>query len=152
MAILLSSHLLNQVQSVCDRIGIFSAGRLIGQGTMTQLAQRFGEGRQELELVLDVDDDGERSRARNVLSAVPGVAEVQAAKRASAPWVLTVAQGAELASVRSQTLAAVASERLPLVSIRAVEPSLEDIYRRAVSGTAGAHRAAAVAGHGEAAR
>jgi ABC-2 type transport system ATP-binding protein len=29
MAILLSSHLLNQVQSVCDRIGIFSAGRLI---------------------------------------------------------------------------------------------------------------------------
>ena len=34
MAILLSSHLLNQVQSVCDRIGIFAAGRLIGQGTM----------------------------------------------------------------------------------------------------------------------
>ena len=38
MAILLSSHLLNQVQSVCDRIGIFAAGRLIGQGTMADLA------------------------------------------------------------------------------------------------------------------
>ena len=35
MAILLSSHLLNQVQHVCDRIGIFAAGRLIGQGSMT---------------------------------------------------------------------------------------------------------------------
>ena len=46
MAILLSSHLLNQVQSVCDRIGIFAAGRLIGQGTMEQLAERFGEGPQ----------------------------------------------------------------------------------------------------------
>jgi len=41
MAILLSSHLLNQVQHVCDRIGIFAAGRLIGQGTMTDLAHRF---------------------------------------------------------------------------------------------------------------
>ncbi len=39
MAILLSSHLLNQVQSVCDRIGIFASGRLIGQGTMAQLAR-----------------------------------------------------------------------------------------------------------------
>ena len=44
MAILLSSHLLNQVQSVCDRIGIFAAGRLIGQGTMAELASRFGDG------------------------------------------------------------------------------------------------------------
>ena len=44
MAILLSSHLLNQVQSVCDRIGIFAAGRLIGQGTMAELAERFGDG------------------------------------------------------------------------------------------------------------
>ena len=43
MAILLSSHLLNQVQHVCDRIGIFAAGRLIGQGTMDELAARFGD-------------------------------------------------------------------------------------------------------------
>jgi hypothetical protein len=116
---------------------------------MAQLAQRFGDGRQELELVLDAEEDGERSRAQNVLSAVPGVAAVDAGKRPSAPWVLSVAPEANLAMVRSQTLAAVASERLPLVSIRAVEPSLEDIYRRAVSGTLGVHRAAAVAGHGE---
>jgi ABC-2 type transport system ATP-binding protein len=150
MAILLSSHLLNQVQSVCDRIGIFSAGRLIGQGTMAQLAQRFGDGRQELELVLDADDDTERSRIRNVLSAVPGVAAVQTAKRPSEPWVLSIAPDADFGSVRSQALGAVASERLPLVSIRAVEPSLEDIYRRAVSGPMGPHRAAAVAGHQEA--
>jgi hypothetical protein len=116
---------------------------------MAQLAQRFGEGRQELELVLDADDDAERSRIRDVLSAVPGVAAVEAAKRPSGSWVLSIAPDADLGAVRSQTLAAVASERLPLVSIRAVEPSLEDIYRRAVSGSMGAHRAAAVAGHQE---
>jgi ABC-2 type transport system ATP-binding protein len=149
MAILLSSHLLNQVQSVCDRIGIFSAGRLIGQGTMAQLAQRFGEGRRELELVLDADADVERGRARNVLSAVPGVAAVDSGKASTAPWVLTIAADADVATVRSGVLAAIAAERLPLVSIRAVEPSLEDIYRRAVAGPLEAHRAAAVAGHQE---
>ncbi len=34
MTVLLSSHLLDQVQSVCDRVGIFAAGRLIGLGTV----------------------------------------------------------------------------------------------------------------------
>ena len=150
MAILLSSHLLNQVQSVCDRIGIFSAGRLIGQGTMAQLAQRFGDGKQEIELQLDVEASDERSRARNVLLAVPGVAAVDAGTGSSDPWILTIDQGASMATVRSAVLAAIASEHLPLVSIRAVVPSLEDVYRRAVAGPAGSRPAAVHTTRGEA--
>jgi ABC-2 type transport system ATP-binding protein len=150
MAILLSSHLLNQVQSVCDRIGIFSAGRLIGQGTMAQLAQRFGDGRREIELVLDHGHDGEDRRARDVLSTVPGVAEISSGRGPAAPWILTIAQGADIAAVRSQVLGAVATEHLPLVSIRAAEPSLEDVYRRAVAGPGGSRPAAIHTTRGEA--
>jgi len=43
LAVLLSSHLLAQVQSVCDRVGIFAAGKLIGIGTVPELAEQFGE-------------------------------------------------------------------------------------------------------------
>jgi ABC-2 type transport system ATP-binding protein len=133
MAVLLSSHLLNQVQSVCDRIGIFASGRLIGQGTMTQLAERFGDGRQQIEIGLDLPDGDDGSRARAVLAAVPGVASVVDGKHAGDPWVVTIAPGAEPITVRSALLATVASEMLPLASIRAVVPSLEDVYRRAVA-------------------
>ena len=45
LAVLLSSHLLAQVQSVCDRIGIFAAGKLIGVGTVAELARQFGGAR-----------------------------------------------------------------------------------------------------------
>src|ERR1044071_468854 len=86
MAILLSSHLLNQVQSVCDRIGIFSAGRLIGQGTMAQPAQRLGDGKQEIELVLETGSREEEARARDILSSVPGVASIDTGRRPSDPW------------------------------------------------------------------
>jgi ABC-2 type transport system ATP-binding protein len=134
MAILLSSHLLNQVQSVCDRIGIFSAGRLIGQGTMAQLAERFGEGRQELEIGLDVHAPAEVERARTVLRSVTGVTALSDSIRPGDPWHISIAPNADPATVRSAVLAAVASEQLPLTSIRAIVPSLEDIYRRAVSG------------------
>jgi ABC-2 type transport system ATP-binding protein len=38
MTVLLSSHLLHQVQQVCDRIGIFVGGRLVTTGTIDELA------------------------------------------------------------------------------------------------------------------
>jgi ABC-2 type transport system ATP-binding protein len=152
MAILLSSHLLNQVQSVCDRIGIFAAGKLIGQGSMDQLAARFGDGASHLEVGLDSDGDGDTERARGVLAAVEGVASVAAGPRASDPWNVVVAPGVDPVQTRMAILAAVAQHGLPLASIRAVVPSLEDIYRKAVSRpSAGAHASAAVAGHGPAA-
>jgi ABC-2 type transport system ATP-binding protein len=146
MAILLSSHLLNQVQSVCDRIGIFAAGRLIGQGTMKQLAERFGEERDELEVGFDVRSEADAERARSVLRAVPGVGAIGPSIRPGDPWHVSIVEGADAATVRSAVLAAVAEHQLPLTSIRAVVPSLEDIYRRAVAGpraqrAAMAHRA-----------
>ncbi len=33
----LSSHILSEVEAVCDRVGILRAGRLIDEGTMAQL-------------------------------------------------------------------------------------------------------------------
>ena len=38
--ILLSSHLLHQVQVICDRVGLFSRGRMVLQGTVPELARK----------------------------------------------------------------------------------------------------------------
>ncbi|HEY7525286.1 MAG TPA: ABC transporter ATP-binding protein [Candidatus Limnocylindria bacterium] len=64
LAILLSSHLLSQVQKLCDRVGIFARGRLIAEGTLTELARRAGdvdlpldEVYRRLELAAEAADD-----------------------------------------------------------------------------------------------
>ncbi|MBA2373053.1 MAG: ABC transporter ATP-binding protein [Chloroflexi bacterium] len=133
MAILLSSHLLNQVQSVCDRIGIFASGRLIGQGTMDELAARFGDGRPQLEVGLELADQPERERAASLLGAVDGVVAVHPGPRPIDPWLVTVRDRDEVAAIRTAIMRVVAEAGLPLVSIRSVVPSLEDIYRRAIA-------------------
>jgi len=148
MAILLSSHLLNQVQSVCDRIGIFASGRLIGQGTMDELAARFGEGAAHLEVGLETGA-GDGARASAVLSSVPGVARVTAGARPGDPWNVLMERGADSGRTRVAILAAVAESGLPLVSIRPVVPSLEDIYRTAVARPGLADPHGAVEGHHE---
>jgi ABC-2 type transport system ATP-binding protein len=39
LTVLLSSHILGQVQSLCDRVGFFSAGRLVAAGPLDELAR-----------------------------------------------------------------------------------------------------------------
>ena len=47
MTILLSSHMLHQVQKICHRIGIMIKGRMVAQGDMNHLAQeKFGVGKE----------------------------------------------------------------------------------------------------------
>jgi ABC-2 type transport system ATP-binding protein len=139
MAILLSSHLLNQVQHVCDRIGIFAAGRLIGQGTMGDLAHRFGEDTAHVEAEFQTDDDAGVDRVREVLGAIPGVTGVTAPRRGRDAWTIDVQPVGDETRVRRAILAAAGSTGLDLTSVRSVAPSLEEIYRRAVERAAHGH-------------
>jgi ABC-2 type transport system ATP-binding protein len=43
LTVLLSSHLLAQVEKLCDRVGIFLHGRLIAEGSVSELAARAGD-------------------------------------------------------------------------------------------------------------
>ena len=84
---------------------------------MKQLAERFGEEREELEIGFDVHSEADAERARSVLRGVPGVASIGGSIRPGDPWHVSVAQGADAKTVRSAVLAAVADQQLPLRSI-----------------------------------
>lgn len=135
IAILLSSHLLSQVQSVCDRVGIFAAGRLIGVGTVEELAARFGEGTDHVEVGLDLGDSLDRLAAAapliRILEGLPDVRGVARTDDKPDVVVVSAADGAG-ATVRGQILGLAAGGTLPLTSVRQVVPSLDDIYRRAL--------------------
>ena len=132
LAILLSSHLLNQVQSVCDRIGIFAAGRLVGQGTVDELAATFGDGAANIEVGLDVAGPADIERARQVLAAIDGVDGVTSPASARGVWRLAVRPPGAEERVRQDVLAAAVQHGLRLHSIQPIVPSLDDIYRSAV--------------------
>jgi len=151
MALLLSSHLLDQVQATCDRVGIFVAGRLIAEGRVAELARRYGTTRERLAVAFD-DAAGhrlDRPSAERLLRALPGVTGVDsidpghpdAGPAGGIPpgttgWVVSLAPDAAVPSVRHDLLRRVGEAGLPLAELRLLVPSLGEIYRRAVEADA----------------
>ncbi len=134
MTILLSSHLLGQVQSVCDRVGIFAAGRLIGIGTVAELAERFGDGAAHIEVTLA--SDGAADSAPDPRGSLAGIEHVSAVEwdAATSAWHVSVRPVDQSGAVREAILRTAVDRGLRLTSLRVLEPSLDDIYRMAVAG------------------
>jgi ABC-2 type transport system ATP-binding protein len=80
VTILLSSHLLHQVEQVCDRIGVFVRGKLVASGTIDELAGDLDD-----RWVFAVGTTG-LPDAERLLATVPGVSAVA---RREGRWQLT---------------------------------------------------------------
>jgi ABC-2 type transport system ATP-binding protein len=115
-AVLLSSHHLDQVQSVCDRVALFHDGRLALSGTVTELAaQVLGGGH-----VIDVEARGDN--LPNLLAAIPGVVRVQ-----------PLGGDRYRLDCQSDLRAEIArrlAPKLELVGIYFAAPSLNEVYAR----------------------
>jgi ABC-2 type transport system ATP-binding protein len=120
-AILLASHLLHQVQQVCDRVGIFVSGKLVASGTTDKLAAQGGSGPIEIEIIaappLDV--------VRQALLKVSGVTDVSVDPRDKDMLVVTANR-----DVRAELARALVEAGHPPYHLRRRGDELDEIYRR----------------------
>ncbi|MGH6769160.1 MAG: ABC transporter ATP-binding protein [Xanthobacteraceae bacterium] len=115
VSVLLSSHLLDRVQSVCDRVALFNEGNIVLMGTVGEL------GRQVLGGGFNVEVEAEGTGLAERLRNVPGVTGVEV----SGPnrWRLMTDR-----DVRPEAAAAVVAANGRLLRLSVEEPSLETIY------------------------
>jgi ABC-2 type transport system ATP-binding protein len=66
--VLLSSHILSEISQTCDRILVLNQGRLVAQGTETELAGRFHIGGS-----VDLGLRGDQATIRSIIEAQSGV-------------------------------------------------------------------------------
>jgi ABC-2 type transport system ATP-binding protein len=117
VSVLLSSHLLERVQSVCDRVALFNQGNIALMGTVPDL------GREVLGGGFRVEVEAEGQGLAERIAAIPGVQRVETA---GANRVLLFADR----DVRPEAAAAVVAAGGRLLRLSVEEPSLEAIYTR----------------------
>ncbi len=117
ITILLSSHLLHQVQTVCDRVGLFNQGKMVLQGTVESLAQQVLKGAYRIQ----VHVEQAQPAIQRALEELPQVKSVRSLN----------GKGYEVEAnqdIRPELARAVITANGRLLSLGVQTQSLDDIY------------------------
>ena len=121
--VLFSSHILSEVEALCERVIVIAAGRIVGEGTPAELAARVGRRQR---VVLRVDGAAEAARA--ALAALPGAPRLE---ESHGTFVLEAASDGDLARLAGE---AVQQAGLGLLELRQEPLDLEEVFLHLVRG------------------
>ncbi|MCD8087722.1 MAG: ABC transporter ATP-binding protein [Oscillospiraceae bacterium] len=121
--VILSSHILSEVQAVCDQILIINRGKLVACGEPQSLEEQFaGEATYKLTVKASAAD------AERALKSVEGVQKVEAQEGAEGRCSLTVTVS-DLSEEMDERLSfAMSDRRIPVLRLEREQASLEDVF------------------------
>lgn len=123
--IILSSHVLPEVQSVCDRVIVINNGKVVADDTTANLSSGLSA---ENRLVLTIE--GEKNAVIAALKAVPGVTDVAFSTQnadSSAEYVVSYDKSQD---VRKFVFSKMAEMNCPIISMSNDSMTLEDVFRK----------------------
>jgi ABC-2 type transport system ATP-binding protein len=129
--ILLTSHYLEEVDALADRVGIIDAGLVIAEGTPSELKNRLGGDRITLR-IREFTPLLEAETAQNLLSDLPFVKESSLNHNQGNSLNLVVATDSDALMTIQKSLQ---SAGLPIFGIAQSRPSLDDVYLAATGKT-----------------
>ena len=120
--VILSSHILSEVQTVCDRVLIIAHGRLVAQGTPEELAaQLTAKG------TITATAQGSREAVVAAAGRVPGLTDLRVTDEKGGEVSFTAVSTAGT-DLRGALSLALAQAGCPVLSLSAETMSLEDVF------------------------
>ena len=123
--VFMSTHILNDVERVCDRIAILNLGRLVVEGPIDELLDRYAQPIYELEP--EPQQDGAIERLAGAMRGQPWAREV----RTTPDTVRVFVNDPKVAG--PAILPLVVSSGVNLIRYERARPSLEDVFLRLVA-------------------
>ena len=121
--IILSSHILQEIEAVCDRIIIISQGTLVADDTAANLSAQYSGDRRLLVRVAGPEADVQR-----LLAGIPGVVRAASFGEKEAGVYEFAIEPAVGADIRRELFTRLASRGWALMGLRSMEMTLEDIF------------------------
>lgn len=120
--VILSSHILPEVQAVCDRVLVIHQGHIVADGSPAELSERM-EGAEQLDMTIE----GEKDTVLGVLRAVPGVASAAIVQEDGRKCVYRITAESDT-DIRRGVFDALSQSHMAILSMQQVEMSLEQIF------------------------
>ncbi len=127
--VILSSHILSEVQAVCDRIVVINQGRIVADDTADNLSNTLSADHKLIARI-----DGPKDEVIKIIQTIPGVETVVAdMQREKGVWEYNI-EATEGTDIRRDLFKRLASRNWYLLGLRSSELSLEDIFLKLTMG------------------
>ena len=127
--VILSSHILSEVQAVCDRIVVIDKGKLVANDTAEHLSHNLSADHK-----LTVQIEGPAKEVQSLLSGIPDMVEVhlnRTVEKNVTEYELNAKEGAD---IRREVFKRMASRNYPILLMRSSELTLEEIFLKLTTG------------------
>jgi ABC-2 type transport system ATP-binding protein len=118
--IFMSSHILADVERVCDVVGIIDRGRLVVESGVEELRQRFAHS------VFEIEFEEPAAPFARLLEPLPWVEKVKAGEEGNAFKLRVSAR--DVATAKAELPKMIAESRLTLRQYQMVLPTLEEVF------------------------
>lgn len=119
--IFLSTHILNDIERVCDRVGILNNGQIVLEENIHQLMKRYVQPVYDIEFDGDVNDE-----QFNILNKAEYIEKVNVDGRKADVWMKNFEQNS------TKLLKVISDLNVPVISINLRSNSLEEIFLKVV--------------------
>ena len=127
--IILSTHILPEVQAVCDRVVVINKGKIVADEKTEDLVNAVDGSRKLIAKIV-----GPEAEVIKTLRGMNGIKTADILGKRDTDSVSYLIESEERIDIRKTLFYALASKGWPLVGLEGVELSLEDIFMRLVGG------------------
>lgn len=127
--VILSSHILSEVQAVCDRIVVIDKGKLVANDTTENLSHNLSADHK-----LIVQIEGPAKEVQNLLKGIPDMVEVHVNRtvdKTVTEYSLNAKDGCD---IRREIFKRMAERSYPILLMRSSELTLEEIFLKLTTG------------------
>ena len=121
--VILSSHILQEVNAICERVIIINKGRLMASDTPDNLAKSLSNANK-----FQLRVRGEEQAVSEAISAVSGVKYVETIGSKESGTFDFLVEAEPTVDVRAALFFALAEKKLPILSMQNTDISLEEIF------------------------
>ncbi len=127
--VILSSHILSEVQAVCDRIVVINQGKIVADDTADNLSRELTADHKLIARI-----DGPKDEVIKLVQTIPGVVSIVAdMQRERGVWEYNI-EAVEGTDIRRELNRRLMSRNWYILGLRSSELSLEDIFLKLTMG------------------
>lgn len=131
ITIFLSSHLLTEVQQLCNRIGIIHNGKILVEDTISNLSKHIAVDTMSK---LHIEGPGLSNKILDYIKTLSGVLDVKPGTASEGGYLVSIEEDMDATVLAGELNRSLAEKNIYLTRLEQTQPSLEDLFMKITRG------------------